>query len=48
MAHREDPDSAAIQIARGRESDAAMIVAAAAASVNARAQFDPGLAEVAR
>jgi hypothetical protein len=43
MAHREDPDSAAIVIPRGHESDAAMIVAAAAASVAARARFDPGL-----
>jgi hypothetical protein len=48
MAHREGPDSAAIQISRGHESDAAMIVGAAAASVGARAQFDPGLADVAR
>jgi hypothetical protein len=44
MAHRDGPDSAAIEIPKGHESDAAMIVAAAAASVNARAQFDPGLA----
>jgi len=44
MAHREDDDSAAIQIPKGHESDAAMIVAAAAASVTARARFDPGLA----
>lgn len=43
MAHREDPDSAAIAIPKGHESDAAVIVAAAAASVTARAQFDPGL-----
>jgi len=43
MAHREDPDSAAIQIPKSHESDAVMIVAAAAASVRARAQFDPGL-----
>lgn len=48
MAHREDPDSAAIQIPKGHESDATMIVDAAAASVNARAQFDPGLATAAR
>lgn len=48
MAHREDPDSAEIQIPKGHESDAAMIVAAVAASVNARAQFDPGLAEPTR
>jgi hypothetical protein len=44
MAHREDPDSAAIQIPKGHDSDAVMIVAAAAASVRARAQIDPGLA----
>ncbi|AOS94994.1 hypothetical protein AN480_28590 (plasmid) [Mycobacterium intracellulare subsp. chimaera] len=48
MAHREDPDSAAIQIPRGHESDAAVIIGAAAASVKARAQFDPNLAELAR
>jgi hypothetical protein len=44
MAHREDPDSAAIQIPKGHDSDAAMIVAAAFASVRARAKIDPGLA----
>jgi hypothetical protein len=44
MAHREDPDSAAIQIPKGHDSDAAMIVAAAAASVKVREMFDPGLA----
>ncbi|MDX1882177.1 hypothetical protein [Mycolicibacterium sp. 120270] len=43
MAHREDPDSAAIQIPRGNDSDAAMIVRAACASVCTRAKFDPGL-----
>lgn len=43
MANREDPDSAAIDIPRGGESDAAMIVAAAAASVSVRSRFDPGL-----
>jgi len=43
MAHREDPDSAAIQIPKGHDSDAAMIVAAACASVRARARIDPGL-----
>jgi len=48
MAHREDADSAAIEIARGHESEAAMIVAATAASVAARARFDPGLADTAR
>ncbi|AMO62912.1 Uncharacterised protein [Mycolicibacterium phlei] len=46
MAHREDEDSAAIVIPRGQESDAAMIVDAAAASVAARARFDPGLIPV--
>jgi hypothetical protein len=43
MAHREDPDSAAIQIPKGHDSDAVMIVQAASASVCARAKFDPGL-----
>jgi hypothetical protein len=43
MAHRETPDSAAIIIPKGREADAGLIVAAAAASVAARATFDPGL-----
>ncbi len=43
MAHREDPDSAAIQIPKGQESDAEMIVQAAGASVRARARIDPGL-----
>jgi hypothetical protein len=45
MAHREDPDSAAIQIPKGHDSDAPMIVAAAFASVCARAKIDPGLAD---
>jgi len=44
MAHREDADSAAIQIPKGHDSDAVMIVHAAAASVAIRATFDPGLA----
>lgn len=43
MAHRDGPDSAAIEIPKGREADAALIVEAAAASVAARAAFDPGL-----
>jgi hypothetical protein len=43
MAHREDPDSAAIQIPKGHDSDAEMIVSAACASVRTRARFDPGL-----
>ncbi|WP_094287410.1 hypothetical protein [Mycobacterium lehmannii] len=43
MAHRADPDSAAIEFPRGSEADAVMIVEAAAASVRTRARFDPGL-----
>jgi hemerythrin len=44
MAHREDPDSAAITFPKGHDSDAGMLVAAASTSVRTRAQFDPGLA----
>jgi hypothetical protein len=44
MAHRENPDSAAIQIPKGHDSDALMIVRAACASVRIRAGIDPGLA----
>lgn len=43
MAHRENPDSAEIVFPKGYESDAALVVTAAAASVAARATFDPGL-----
>lgn len=43
MAHRDGPDSAEIVFPKGHDSDAAVIVAAAAASVAARATFDPGL-----
>jgi hypothetical protein len=43
MAHRDGPDSAAIEIPKGREADSALIVEAAAAAVAARAAFDPGL-----
>ncbi|MBW0118277.1 hypothetical protein [Pseudonocardia abyssalis] len=43
MAHRDGPDSAAIEIPKGREADAGLIVDAAAGSVAARAAFDPGL-----
>lgn len=46
MAHRDGPDSAAIEIPKGREEDAALIVEATAASVEARSQFDPGLLDV--
>lgn len=44
MAHRDGPDSAEIVFPRGHQADAAVIVDAAAASVAARATFDPGLA----
>lgn len=43
MAHRDGPDSAAIEIRSGRVDDAAMIVDAAAAAVRARAGLDPDL-----
>ncbi len=43
MAHRENPDSAEIVFPKGYEDDAALVVSAAAASVAARATFDPGL-----
>lgn len=43
MAHRDGPDSAEIVFAKGRDGDAGMVVAAAAASVVARATFDPAL-----
>ncbi len=43
MAHRDGPDSAEIVFPKGYESDAGVIIAAAASSVAARATFDPGL-----
>lgn len=43
MAHRDGPDSAEIVFPKGHEDDATVLVAAAAASVTARAAFDPGL-----
>lgn len=43
MAHRDGPDSAEIVFPKGRDADAAVIVAAAGASVGARATVDPGL-----
>jgi hypothetical protein len=43
MAHRDGEDSAEIVFPKGGESAAGVIVAAAAASVAARATFDPGL-----
>ncbi|MDY6995870.1 MAG: hypothetical protein SW019_04700 [Actinomycetota bacterium] len=43
MAHRDGADSAEIVIPKGREGDAAVVVAAVAASVAARTMFDPAL-----
>lgn len=43
MAHRDGPDSAEIVFPRGFEDAAALVVSATAASVAARATFDPGL-----
>jgi len=43
MAHRDGPDSAEIVFPKGYEGEAALVVTAAAASVAARATFDPGL-----
>ncbi|MEZ5096874.1 MAG: hypothetical protein R2731_12595 [Nocardioides sp.] len=44
MAHRDGPDSGAVEIRSGQVDDAAMIVAAADASVRVRKRFDPALA----
>lgn len=46
MAHRDGPESAAIEIPKGREPDATLIIEATAASVAARAMVDPGLLDV--
>lgn len=46
MAHRDGPDSAAIEIPKGREQDSALVIEAATASVAARATIDPGLLDV--
>ncbi|EON22095.1 MULTISPECIES: hypothetical protein [Nocardioides] len=43
MAHRDGPDSGAVEIRSGKVADADMIVAAAAASAHIRARFDPAL-----
>lgn len=48
MAHRDGPDSGAVEIRSGRVADADMIVAASAASVRVRARFDPSLAGILR
>jgi hypothetical protein len=42
MAHRDGPDSGAIDL-KGRQEDAALVVAATGASIRCRARFDPGL-----
>lgn len=46
MAHRESPDSGAVEIKSGRTSDSRMIVVAAAASARVRSRFDLGLLEL--
>jgi hypothetical protein len=46
MAHRESPDSGAVEIKSGKTSDARMIVLAAAASARVRARFDVGLLDL--
>ncbi len=46
MAHRESPDSGAVEIRSGRLDDARMIVRAAGASTRVRARFDLGLLAV--
>ena len=43
MAHRDGPDSAEIVFPKGFDGAAGLVVSAAAASVAARATFDPGL-----
>jgi hypothetical protein len=43
MAHRDGPESAEIVFPRGYDDAAALVVWSAAASVEARATFDPGL-----
>lgn len=43
MAHRDGPDSAEIVFPKGRDADAAVVVAAAGVSVRSRAIVDPGL-----
>ncbi len=43
MAHRDGPDSAEIVFPKGYDGAAGLVVAATAASVSARATFDPGL-----
>jgi hypothetical protein len=45
MAHRDGPDSGAIDL-KNRQEDAALVVAAADTSVGCRARFDPGLLQL--
>ena len=45
MAHRESPDSCAVEIRSGRAADAGTIVRAAGASTLLRSGFDLGLLE---
>ncbi len=47
MAHRDAPDSGAVQITSRNTGDVTMIVAAAGASVRVRARFDPALSVLA-
>jgi len=46
MAHRESPDSGAVEIGARRGADARMIVLAAAASAEVRSRFDLGLLDL--
>jgi len=46
MAHRDGPDSGAVEIRSGLMSDARMIVAAAEASASVRSRFDIGLLDL--
>lgn len=46
MAHRQSADSGAVEIKAGQTREAAMLVLAAAASVQVRSRFDPGLLDL--
>ena len=46
MAHRDGPDSGAVEIRSGHSDDAVMIVRAAGASARVRARFDLGLLDL--
>ncbi|MFV0461904.1 MAG: hypothetical protein ACK5MP_01725 [Nostocoides sp.] len=45
MAHRDGPDSGAVELPVTARADARMIISAAAASVELRSRFDPALAD---